>query len=80
MRLTESQLRNIIKQELRTLLEGKKYGLGILLGDYNCDELPQLIAAVQKEKDYPGELDGYSREEVISAIKQRMNSPMCKGK
>ena len=80
MRLTESQLRSIIKQELRTLLEGKKYGLGILLGDYSCDELPQLITAVQKEKDYLGELDGYSREEVISAIKQRMISPMCKGK
>ena len=33
-KITESQLRSIIKQELRGLLEGKT-GLGILLGDYN---------------------------------------------
>lgn len=79
MRLTESQLRNIIKQELRGLLEGKT-GLGILLGDYSCDELSALITKVQKEKDYPGEVDGLSKEEVIAGIKKKMNSPMCKGK
>jgi len=78
-KITESQLRSIIKQELRGLLE-EKTGLGILLGDYNCDELSALITKVQKEKDYPGEVDGFSKEEVIAGIKQKMNSPKCKGK
>ena len=84
-RITESQLRSIIKQELRGLLEGifddnndDKFGLGTFLGDYGCDELPRLMQRVQEGEKF-AEVENYSTEEIINGIKQRMNSPMCKG-
>lgn len=83
-RITESNLRSMVRQELKKLMEGpydsERYGLSIEFGDYTCEEMQNAIASIQQSKEgqsYPGALDGYSKEEVIQFLNDRI-SRRCK--
>jgi hypothetical protein len=82
-RITESQLRSIIKQELKaTLLEtglfadkDDRYGLSIEFGDYGCEEMQDAIVRTKNTPEgeyYHGKNDGYSKEEVVAFLNDRI--------
>ena len=90
-RITESQLRSIIKQELKGLLESlddelfnlpqERYGLATEFGDYGCEEMQDAIITIENTPEgeyYHGKNDGYSKEEVVAFLNDRI-SRRCRG-
>jgi len=88
-RMTESQLRSIVRQELKTTLleaglfadKDDRYGLSIEFGDYGCEEMQDAIMTIENTPEgehYHGKNDGYSKEEVIAFLNDRI-SRRCRG-
>ncbi len=83
-RITESSLRSMIRQELKTLMEGpydtERYGLSTEFGDYTCEEMQEAIITIKNTPEgeyYHGKNDNYSKEEVIQFLNDRI-SRRCK--
>lgn len=92
-RITESQLRSIIKQELKGLLESfyddelfnipdEPYGLAIEFGDYDCIGMKDAIMTINNTPDtsdnwYPGKNNGFTKEQIIQFLNNRRKL-LCK--
>ena len=89
MKLTESQLRLIVKQELKGLLESKffnlpqePYGLAIEFGDYDCIGMKDAIITIKNTPDtsddwYPGKNNRFTKEQIIQFLNNRRKL-LCK--
>jgi hypothetical protein len=66
MRLTESKLRLVIKEEIKKLL--REFNTDWIY-DYECDELPDLLNNID-ERGYVG----MEKDFMINAIKSRIES------
>ena len=92
-RITESQLRSIIKQELKGLLESlddelfnlpeEPYGLSSEFGDYDCKGMEDAIITIKNTPDtsddwYPGKNNRFTKEQIIAFLEERI-ARRCKG-
>lgn len=81
-RITESQLRSIIKQELKGLLESKffnlpeePYGLSSEFGNYDCIGMKDAIMTINNTPEdnwYPGKNNGFTKEQIIAFLNDRI--------
>lgn len=70
-----------LKKLNKVLKESDRYGLSIEFGDYGCEEMQDAIMTIKntpKGEHYHGKNDGYSKEEVIAFLNDRINR-RCKG-
>ena len=89
-RITESQLRSIIKQELKELLESKffnlsdePYGLSSEFGDYDCKGMQDAIIIIKNTPDtsddwYPGKNNRFTKDQIIAFLEERI-ARRCRG-
>lgn len=90
-KITESSLRSMVRQELKTLVENlydterfnlpdEKFGLSSEFTGYTCEDMQDAIITIKNTPEggyYHGKNDNYSKEEVIQFLNDRI-SRRCK--